>query len=293
MSLSELRYQEVVDNLAVIAHNSGTMPSFAFSSGGTTAVTNLYRVDSSTTFTHAALGFSNQLLSFLGQHNPDENWTICTASGGPIWEGLHYACMWQLYGPPAPNSPAMELLRAPRIDDRVPKPGNVNLYHLDVARYLEDIPPGWLGHGCEHDVPKNACYSSHCHGTYVWVLPEGMPGLSEFTLVVMDILTTDPSTLAVLPVHVLVVTKQCKDCVGKPDDAKLPEVTEVWNAQQQTPVNGTPGTITITRPPLSGIPTVEKSDLSAPSSLNPPVQRFNLQRVFPMPLGSPSASPIP
>ncbi len=51
------------------------------------------------------------------------------------------------------------------------------------------LPKGWFCVGAKCDVPDNACYvGNHCD-TYVWVMPEGVDGLSRFTITVLDIAT--------------------------------------------------------------------------------------------------------
>jgi hypothetical protein len=54
------------------------------------------------------------------------------------------------------------------------------------------IPRRWFHVGCTKDVPKDACYvGRHCD-TYVWVLPEGIDGLTRFTMTVLDLATGKP-----------------------------------------------------------------------------------------------------
>ena len=49
----------------------------------------------------------------------------------------------------------------------------------------------WLNCGQKHDMPKCACYVGHyrgCQGDrYVWVMPEGLKTLREFTLVILTL----------------------------------------------------------------------------------------------------------
>jgi hypothetical protein len=54
------------------------------------------------------------------------------------------------------------------------------------------IPLGWYGSGCKTDVPPGACHVG-CYGeTYVWVLPEGLEGLTRFTMTVIELATGKP-----------------------------------------------------------------------------------------------------
>jgi hypothetical protein len=55
-----------------------------------------------------------------------------------------------------------------------------------------EIPVGWFHVGKKCDVPSNACYvGKHCD-TYVWVMHDGLNGLSRFSLIVLAI--TDVQT---------------------------------------------------------------------------------------------------
>jgi hypothetical protein len=58
-----------------------------------------------------------------------------------------------------------------------------------IERRLERIRPGWFHVGHKREVPKDACYVGHCKDQYVWVGPEGLDDLTEFTLTVMKIST--------------------------------------------------------------------------------------------------------
>jgi hypothetical protein len=108
----------------------------------------------------------------------------------------------------------MELLRAPLRADKGP--------HFDVAQKLEMLPAGWIHVGSRCDVPRCAEYKAHCGNTYVWVNSDGMQGLSEFTLIVLDISTIDLSVFRFKPTSVTV--KRTKV------DGK--RVTEQWDAIQ-------------------------------------------------------------
>jgi hypothetical protein len=54
------------------------------------------------------------------------------------------------------------------------------------------IPTGWFSLGCKKDVPPDACFLA-CYGqTYVWVTASGVEGLSQFTMTVMELASTEP-----------------------------------------------------------------------------------------------------
>ncbi len=45
--------------------------------------------------------------------------------------------------------------------------------------------------GCKKDVPKNASYVGRHGQLFVWVMPDGIAGLSDLTLTIMDIATRE------------------------------------------------------------------------------------------------------
>jgi hypothetical protein len=241
MTIADMRYREVLDNLATLAHNNGTLPSIAITSGGAANVTQTISADPVTVVDESVNGFSKQILSVVGTHSPELNWTIAPVVAEPNLEALKYACLWVLRGRPPEGSREMELLREPRPDDvygchaGTRSPG----FHFDVARQLDELPPGWLGIGCRRDVPSNACYKAHCCDTYVWVTPDGLAGLSQFTLVVLDIATVYPQSL-VLPQPKAKVDLTIPNA---PDNSN--KITEQWQVCQEPNASGT---IKISRP---------------------------------------------
>ena len=188
MSVVDMRYRQTIQGLAIVANNPGVMPSVALNSGGTATVSNTVGLESSTTWDQAVLGFSKQLLNLSGKHVPQQQWTVAPVVPQPNLEAIYAAFLWVIYGPPPEGTIGMERLRGF-------VHGDTTSYHFDVARYLSILPPNWLGRGRDCDVPRDACYRAHCGDTYVWVSPGGMPAFSEFVLVILDIATTDPTSL--------------------------------------------------------------------------------------------------
>jgi hypothetical protein len=50
-----------------------------------------------------------------------------------------------------------------------------------------EVPVGWFCIGRKCDVPKNACFVGHYCDNYVWVMPDHVEDLSQFTLIVLGI----------------------------------------------------------------------------------------------------------
>jgi hypothetical protein len=262
LSVTDMRYQAVLNNLAVLANNCGALPSFALTASGVANVSNMVQAESITLWDRAVHGFSKETLSFLGKHNPDQQWTLDPVVSEPQLAGLRCACLWALYGPPPPDSACVALLRAPQF-------GEVTGYHLDVARELAAIPPGWLHRGRRRDVPRGACYVGHCHHTYVWVTPDGMEGLSAFTLVLLDIATIDPTSLVLLQPQAT-VERYLKDKDTTPNST----VTETRPATQQVAVGPdgklSPGPITVGAAPTGRLPDVGLGDVSTQTPMGRP-----------------------
>jgi hypothetical protein len=195
VSLVDMRYQEMLDNLAFVAHNNGVLPSFCVTDSGVASVADMINLESKTTW--LATGFSTELLNIFGKRNPELYWTIYPAVSEPQLKALWYASYWALYGPLEPGSEGYDLLRGPLREDVFPPPGVpfVSKPHFDVVHRLNRIMPGWVHIGCRRDVDACACYKSHCGDTYVWVNPDGLESLSTFTLVVLDLATTLEPTI--------------------------------------------------------------------------------------------------
>jgi hypothetical protein len=262
LSTSEMRYQEVMNALAVVAANQGrTLPSYSVTSSGFSNVTATVSMQATTTWARAAHNFSQQLLNVLGKHSPELSWTLDPVAEQVLLEGAWYACRWAIYGPPtdpAEYQKESDLLRKPVISDIVGYGGGERQFHLDV---LDDpIPMGWLGVGPRGCVPRGACYSAHCGDTYAWVTADQMPQLSQFTLVLLDIATTGPTWIAQQKQQALATVE-----LGMPGSADQTKstITETWAAYQVTMKDGSTNIVIAPfAEPSAGSHVIEKSTLS-------------------------------
>jgi hypothetical protein len=71
--------------------------------------------------------------------------------------------------------------------DRSPLAANVCRKIGTIQEDLAAIRPGWFHVGTWLDVPKDACYVGRYGHCYVWVGPEGIDRLTEFTLTVLKL----------------------------------------------------------------------------------------------------------
>lgn len=65
-----------------------------------------------------------------------------------------------------------------------------DLESMDIAQEGE-IPVGWYFIGTKKEVPKDACHVGRHGDCYVWVMPEGVGGLTRFTLLILSIVKLD------------------------------------------------------------------------------------------------------
>jgi len=245
-SIGDLRYREVLNNLAMIAANHWALPSYCSIYTGTALVqdqvmgnptTNIARETIAAGGTFTAI--DQQALDIQFQRRTQGNWTLDPVVVPEKLVALRAMCWWALQGPEAlrPEDVALLgeypkrvtitdrsiafLVEAGAGEDVITEVGALREqtfgskqelmakvkkkdahwealigmsieyapagYYFGVADDLAKIPPGWLQVGRPHDVPKGACYSAQCHGTAVWVMPEGIAGLSAFALVVQQI----------------------------------------------------------------------------------------------------------
>jgi hypothetical protein len=197
-SVADYRYREVMHCLAVVAHDPGALPPYGLLSAGTTRIADMETASSATQWSRAVQGFASETLALTLNRSPTESWTIIPVADYQQLEALRCACRWVTIGPERACSSCPGLLSSPEQDH---SPG----IHFGVADRLARLPVGWLHVGCHKDVPAGCCYKAHCGDTWVWVMPDGMVGLSDFTLVLQDIATLDTGTY--VPPQLLITLK--------------------------------------------------------------------------------------
>jgi len=183
-SSGEYRYKATLDCLATVAANANALPSFSLLSTGSAKVTDTATVSSATSWTRSLGSFSTEGLGVIASRNPNELWTVDPSAEYPQLAALRSACQWVLYGAERANLDFPGILDSPVNN---PMPG----HHFGVADRLQQLPCGWLHVGRMTDVPLAACYKAHRGNTWVWVNSEGMKGLADFTLVLLDVATLD------------------------------------------------------------------------------------------------------
>jgi hypothetical protein len=157
-TLPDLQYQQVIDNLAAIAANPGFLPYLAVAGAGTIQVTD--NGNSSLGLTWSPTQLSTRVLGIGASRAVTGTWSLGTVT-----------------------SP--EKIRSMR------------LLYQQAVRGARQGEPGWtwLKVGCKADVPNQASYVGRHGRTCVWIMPEGIAGLSELTLEIMDIATREDATI--------------------------------------------------------------------------------------------------
>jgi hypothetical protein len=246
-TMTELQYQMVLENLATLAANAGTMPWHANITGGTTQMT-----DSA----QGALGFGinsyyrpkNGFLNISPAVNASrtvvQQWGHSPVTDGDELRLLRIAYRRALGSDEMPSAELLDDLAREikkqivatedlkvesslfyqemfssknksyaaldegtdstvgdkkffdstgdpaRAARKTPLAREVASEVNEIIDELKKIHPGWYKVGRKHDVPKNASYVAHYKDVYVWVEPEGVDGLTEFTLSVLEMAST-------------------------------------------------------------------------------------------------------
>jgi hypothetical protein len=156
-ALPDLQYQQVVDNLAKIASNPGFLPYLAVAGQGSVQVTD--NGNSTLGLNMASKAFGPGTLSLGTSRNVTGTWSLGTIT-----------------------SP--EKIRS------------MQAVYLRALRGSAEGDPtyGWLKIGHRSDVPGHASFVGRFDAVFVWVMPEGVAGLSELSLAIMDIATREDTT---------------------------------------------------------------------------------------------------
>jgi hypothetical protein len=193
-SLGDLRYQQVLDNLAALAENPAVLPAYASIIAGSASLSDTGTATAATAFDREQVRkaitrayFQTQTIDLMAQRRVSENWTLDPVTGPERLVAIRAACRWALWGPQALPPEDHRILSA--FDESLPLNTEAEYlaaagYYFAVATDLDKIPSGWLHVGGLKDVPRHAVFTAHSGHTWVWVCADGMEALSAFTLVV-------------------------------------------------------------------------------------------------------------
>jgi hypothetical protein len=201
---TDIRYQEVVDNLALIYHDPAALPAYCSIFAGSVQVNDSEQIVSQTTVGPGAVGaqvFTPQLT-----RQATGNWSLDPINTPEKLEAMRAACQWVLFGSGFAWNHDCDrtLLNPEQALCRMPAPACFRTRHFGVWNRLCCLPPtdAWLWRGRDCDCPGKACYEGRCGEDCVCVLPEGMGGLANFTLILQDIARVDinsPTLICIQP----------------------------------------------------------------------------------------------
>jgi hypothetical protein len=182
-SAVDLRYREIVENLALLADDPNALPFYASIYAGTCQIQDTMSLGETTLWQHAKglNGFGSQTANPQLQRQIGQNWTLDPMVDPERLEAMRFACWWVIFGPQSVGQAGSCLLCRP---DQVPcEPGR----HFGVFDQLAGLPVGWLQISHNQKPPQCAAYKVKHGKTWVWVPPDGIRGLADFSLVVQSI----------------------------------------------------------------------------------------------------------
>jgi hypothetical protein len=196
----DLRYEEVLYNLAMIAREPTSLPVYAPIYAGTPAITDNAQISNSTALQHfiapsAFEGFAQDSLNPQLQRQDVENWSLDPIIVPEKLEAMRACCQWVIYGPDFATRDHPGLLLSP---DEFPVEDRDR--HFNVADQLSRIPNGWLHWERRVSPPHGAAFKARCGDMWAWVTPEGVAGLSDFTLVIQNIARVDINSLTLFSI---------------------------------------------------------------------------------------------
>ncbi len=188
-TLTDLNYQQVLDNLAMLVSNPSALPSIAVINAGTVTVADQKTANANATYA-PTLAYSQQagaglpILSLLFDpsvsRNVTENWSLVPVTDVDNLRRIR--CAYELL-----------VLGGGETTDCDHCSALLQRFYLGETDRMDCvIPSGWYHTGCKKDVPANACHVGHYCKTYVWVMPDGLDGLTRFTMTIIDLATGKP-----------------------------------------------------------------------------------------------------
>jgi hypothetical protein len=235
----DVRYREVMENLAMIYANPDALPAYSAIFYGTMTLQDSVMVSPTTLWQRNVAGatrFNSQVLDIPASRQVAENWTLDPQNVPEKLAALRAACQWVLFRTQPMDHDGQTL--------GAYQPTFCPGYYFGVADQLATLvalDPCWLHCGTHRsDVPRCACYWTGCHGKYIWVEPTGMHGLSQFTMILQQIARYDLSKGPQPYVKTRIVTfNNVKVCDKSIPPSKGGEVT-VKSITFYVDENGTP-----------------------------------------------------
>lgn len=182
-TLSDIQYQQVLDNLAMFSHEPASLPHFSLTPTGLVTIQQTESASGGLNWNYTFFGAAAQFVNHL-----DKKSLGVTAQQQNIGQ-------WNTHSVLNPDELGLmrcAYQRAVGYGCQECEAQLASFFSHSKAR-LDAIHPGWFGVGGKKDVPHGACHVGRYCKTYVWVMPEAVDTLTQFTLAILDIATTYPA----------------------------------------------------------------------------------------------------
>jgi len=170
-SMSDLRYKHILDNLAMMVRNPATVPNPVAINGGVVQISDSGSGIGSITWNAFGMARTQYLLNFTGSRTVSEQWSLTPLHNPEKLKLMRCAFQLLLNSDLVHSDDTEQKLRAFLGDDE----------------FAAAIPKGWFGVGTKHQVPRDARFCGSYHDVYVWVMDDGLDGLSRFYLTILRI----------------------------------------------------------------------------------------------------------
>ncbi|HWG45656.1 MAG TPA: hypothetical protein VN688_23040 [Gemmataceae bacterium] len=178
--MTDLQYQEVLDNIAMFIDNPYALPWHVTPIYGNVQVQDSGQIAPGLTFVPTGRALNPFALQFQGSRQLQESWTVTPAVYNIKKYNYGYG---GINGENEWTGPVLVL-------DDVRHAYQVVVGAKPAEKCLETyyrLGPGWYHVGKKKEVPKDACYvGRHC-GTYVWVTREGLQGLGDTAVAILEL----------------------------------------------------------------------------------------------------------
>ena len=189
-TVMDIQYQMVVDNLAGMQRNPAALPAQIRIKQGTVQVSDevgFYQLEVS----GSASG------TFGGpraERTVSEQWGADAITDPLALQQLQDVYRAAMRLPPLEEPAFLHLqqVQAASKASTKPKSGQSPLDAMMKINLQRDVPLGWFKVGSEKQVPADARYVGHSGDSWAWVSPNGLPGLSRFTLLILFITKLGP-----------------------------------------------------------------------------------------------------
>jgi len=184
ITVADIYYQQVLNNVACFASNPMAMPSISVINAGTVNVEDQHGASINPTYSPTltrisqgggALPILSLLFGVTATRSVTENWSTAPVTDSDNIRRLR--CAFQVIVGAGTSE-------CDQCQDRLK-----GFFVGGTESYECMLPLGWYCVGSEDDVPKDACHVGRYGDTYAWVMPEGVDGLTRFTITVLDIAT--------------------------------------------------------------------------------------------------------